>query len=204
MDDLYPGGRAAIWEEWELAQRPVPPRIRAPAAAPAVPCHYASDSGSDSDDVDEAAPAFGRSQAALRRAALDRFSAGPAVPADACMLECYMRGVHPLPLDWPPEPRIAQRFYSVAPAWAQRPELELEVALVDSPFQMLPDDVLQIVLIFSAAKTLLSDLPVVCRKFGALARRETFWISVCRLRSWCAVGPPGTAIRRHAHGRLPR
>ena len=146
------------------------------------------DGSSDSDDVDpddEDVPVRRRGSTLRYGTAGEKPGREPLAKDDACMLECYAGMVGPRPQDWPPEPSLAQRFYGLPPAWLTNAESgELQKALQHSPFGLLPEEVLHIVVLFIESPTLLGAMPAVCRFFGVLSRREGLWRNVCRIRGW--------------------
>lgn len=121
-----------------------------------------------------------RYQNAAKRAA----RVAPKLDGDGAMLECYADAPRPRPRDWPREPSLAQRFYGTPPSWALLDSGAHFGAIEHSPFGLLPEELLHIVVLFIESKSLLVAMPVVCKLFGQMSRREILWKNVCRLRGW--------------------
>mgnify|MGYP003330276658 CR=1 FL=1 len=62
------------------------------------------------------------------------------------MLECYAHGKapRPLPREWPPEPSLAGRFYRTPPGWAVADGGAHLAAIDQSPFALLPEEILHV------------------------------------------------------------
>ena len=220
--DQQPDWRAhlsdPIWEDWELDPEEVARREsieaerrrgleEAAAARAELRAAIEADALDDSDDVSDddddddagAVPAPSRGAALRYRArGAKKRSVAAKLDGDNCMLECYAQATapRPLPREWPPEPSLAGKFYGTPPGWAAADNGAHFVAIENSPFALLPEEILHILVLFIESKTLLSVMPAVCRLFGSLARREGLWKNVCQIRGWGedVEGAPAVAV----------